>query len=134
MAGLDAGLAFNDWPLMDGAIVPTSLFVVEPWWLNFFENIKLVQFTHRLGAYVLTLAIIINFLLTLNPGTAPHQKKSAMVMVLIALGQGALGVITLVLQVPLNWALFHQAGAIILLGYTVIYWRTLSNSSGQIRV
>ena len=127
VAGLDAGFAFNDWPLMDGAIIPASLFVVEPWWLNFFENIKLVQFTHRMGAYALTALIIVNYLMVLNPATGPLHRKTAMVMVLIALAQGALGVITLMLQVPLNWALFHQAGAVILLGYGIIHWRALTH-------
>ena len=53
VAGLDAGLSYNTWPLMDGALVPGGLLVQEPVWINLFENPKTVQFVHRCGAYLL---------------------------------------------------------------------------------
>ena len=53
VAGLDAGLSYNTWPLMDGSVVPGDLFVIDPAWRNFFENPKTVQFVHRCGAYLL---------------------------------------------------------------------------------
>nr|HMQ58547.1 COX15/CtaA family protein [Rhizobiaceae bacterium] len=34
VAGLDAGMAYNTWPLMDGAVVPGGLFVQQPAWIN----------------------------------------------------------------------------------------------------
>src|SRR5690606_38717117 len=40
VAWLNAGMAFNTWPLMDGAIVPSSLFAMQPWYVNFFESVK----------------------------------------------------------------------------------------------
>jgi len=128
VAGLNAGLAYNDWPLMDGALIPGSLFVIDPWWLNFFENIKLVQFTHRIAAYGLITLIFINFLASLSPMVnAVQKKRSGILLVLVSL-QAALGIGTLLLQVPLGWALLHQGGAIILLGYSVIHWRGLHNA------
>ena len=48
VAGLHAGLTYNTWPLMDGAVIPGDLFVIEPAWRNFFENPKTVQFVHRM--------------------------------------------------------------------------------------
>ncbi|MGB8816573.1 MAG: COX15/CtaA family protein, partial [Rhizobiaceae bacterium] len=47
VAGLDAGMAFNTWPLMDGAIIPSDLWAIEPAWINAFESPKTVQFIHR---------------------------------------------------------------------------------------
>ena len=123
VAGLDAGLAFNDWPLMDGAIVPDSLFVMKPAWLNFFENPKLVQFTHRMSGYGLALLIIINALLTYRPSFGVTHSRRALVMVLLVMAQITLGVLTLIWQVPLLWALLHQLGAIVLLGFAVAHWR-----------
>ncbi|MFX8797761.1 COX15/CtaA family protein, partial [Acinetobacter baumannii] len=35
VAGLRAGLTYNTWPLMDGDLVPSHLFMQSPWWLNF---------------------------------------------------------------------------------------------------
>src|SRR4029078_12943667 len=40
VAGLDAGLVFNTWPLIDGALVPLvgRVWCVQPAWRNLFEN------------------------------------------------------------------------------------------------
>ena len=53
--GLRAGLIYNTWPLIDGALVPdaVALFFEQPWWRNFFENALMVQFNHRMMAYAL---------------------------------------------------------------------------------
>src|SRR5690606_12835214 len=52
VAGLNAGFAYNDWPTMGGQAVPDGLFALEPAWRNFFENPVMVQFVHRILAYV----------------------------------------------------------------------------------
>jgi hypothetical protein len=48
VAGLDAGLIYNEFPLMGGQIVPQEIFALKPLWRNFFENETTVQFNHRL--------------------------------------------------------------------------------------
>ncbi len=58
VAGRDAGLIYNTWPLMDGGIVPSGLWMLKPLWLNVFDNLTAIQFNHRLGAYVLSAAIL----------------------------------------------------------------------------
>src|SRR5712691_1405818 len=46
VAGLRAGLIYNTWPLIDGALVPdrARLFFDQPLWRNLFENALTVQF------------------------------------------------------------------------------------------
>ena len=59
--GLRAGLIYNTWPLIDGALIPDAarLFFEQPWWRNFFENALMVQFNHRMMAYaIFVLAIL----------------------------------------------------------------------------
>src|SRR5688572_11804408 len=53
VAGSKAGLTYNTWPLMDGALVPpaSALFPVSPFIENFVDNVVLVQFNHRMAAY-----------------------------------------------------------------------------------
>ncbi len=123
VAGLDAGLSYNTWPLMDGKIIPGNLFVIEPAWRNFFENPKLVQFVHRAGAYAL-------FALTLwhmiavrrhQPGTT-HARR-ALVLFHLVLVQAFVGIATLLMQVPLHWALLHQGTALLVLGFAAAHWR-----------
>lgn len=123
VAGLDAGLSYNTWPLMDGAMVPGDLLVQNPWWINLFENPKTVQFVHRCGAYVLLALALWHMLSSLRaaPGTT-HARRSVLLFSLICL-QALIGILTLVWQVPLGWALAHQGGALVVLGFAIAHWR-----------
>jgi heme a synthase len=123
VAGLDAGLAYNSWPQMDGAFIPGGLTVLDPVWLNAFENPKAVQFLHRMNAYLLFCLALFNmiWLARTLPGT-PHANRGLVLFGLVCL-QAFLGVATLVMQVPLGWALAHQGGALLVLGFAVAHWR-----------
>lgn len=123
VAGLDAGFAYNTWPLMDGAVIPGDLFIQQPWWINLFENPKTVQFVHRLGAYVLLALVVVHFLQARQelPGSA-HARRAAVLLALVLL-QASLGIATLLSQVQIHAALTHQAVAIVLLGFAVAHWR-----------
>jgi cytochrome c oxidase assembly protein subunit 15 len=125
VAGLDAGLAFNDWPSMDGAVVPGDLLILEPVWRNFFENPKTVQFDHRLGGYLVVVLALAQLAMAWSDDVdAPHRRRT-LVFAALALGQMTLGVATLMLQVPLDLALAHQFLAFVVLGFAVAHWRGL---------
>ena len=123
VAGLDAGLSYNTWPLMDGKIVPGDLFVIEPAWRNLFENPKTVQFVHRLGAYTLFVLALWHMIATRRrlPGTT-HARRATVLFCLVLL-QAAVGITTLLLHMPLHWALFHQGVALVVLGFAAAHWR-----------
>ena len=57
VAGIRAGQAYNTFPLMNGHFIPPEIFMIEPWYRNFFDNIATVQFDHRLIAWVLAILI-----------------------------------------------------------------------------
>ncbi|MDE1990907.1 MAG: COX15/CtaA family protein [Rhizobiaceae bacterium] len=123
VAGLDAGLSYNTWPLMDGAVVPGGLFAQSPFWINFFENPKMVQYVHRLGAYALFTVVLINMIVSLrNAAQTTHARRSVVLFVLVLI-QAILGISTLLMQVPLHLALTHQAGALVVFGFAVANWR-----------
>ena len=123
VAGLNAGMSYNTWPLMDGALIPGDLFVMEPAWLNLFENPKTVQFIHRVGAYVVFAAALWHMIAVRRrqPGTT-HARR-ALVLFHLVLVQALIGVATLVMQVPLHWALLHQGFALVVLGFAAAHWR-----------
>ena len=58
VAGLDAGMGFNTWPLINGAFVPSGLGEASPWYLNLFENPLTVQFDHRMLGYAVVVAAL----------------------------------------------------------------------------
>ena len=117
VAGLDAGLSYNTWPLMDGAVIPGDLFPIQPIWHNFFENPKTVQFVHRFFAYFVFAVAIWQAISTMRqaPGTT-HARRAVLLAVLVAL-QAAIGITTLLMQVPISLGLLHQGFAIIILGF-----------------
>lgn len=123
VAGLDAGMAYNTWPLMDGKFIPTDIFAIEPAWRNLFENAKTVQLEHRLFAYLVWLAVLLHMIMALRSvsGTT-HARRAVLLFVLVSL-QAGLGIFTLVMQVPFHAALTHQGMALIVLGFAVAHFR-----------
>ena len=125
VAGLKAGLAYNTWPLMDGRLVPSGLGVMEPWYLNLFENAMTVQFNHRVAAY-LVLAVVFGHAVALVRASDDGAARwSVMVLLGAVLAQAALGIWTLLAHVPLALGLAHQAGAAAVFGLAVWHLRAL---------
>lgn len=117
VAGLNAGLIHNTWPLMnDGKLIHESVFIEQqPVWRNFIEGKSGVQFIHRYLAYVVVALILIIWVkakqLTLT--FAQHQSVN---WLLILVGvQFVLGIFTLLYAVPLSLGILHQVGAFFLL-------------------
>ncbi len=110
VAGLDAGLRFNTFPLMDGQFVPAGYGDIQPFWKNLFENHASVQFNHRWLGIACLLAVGA-FAWSLRA----RAPKTAIAMVLAVGAQVALGIATLLLWVPLPLAAAHQAGSVVLL-------------------
>ena len=123
VAGLHAGLSYNTWPLMDGAIVPGDLLIIEPAWRNFFENPKTVQFVHRMAAYTVLAAALWHAFATTRALPASTHARRAWLLVLLVLGQAAIGVGTLLAQAHMHWAMLHQAFAIVVLIFATAHWR-----------
>jgi len=112
VAGIRAGFAYNTFPLMNGRVVPSEIFMIEPWYLNFFNNMATVQFDHRLLAGLLVLIVIPLWLACrkLQPNDVARMAANWLLAALAL--QIALGIATLLLRVPVALAAAHQAGAV----------------------
>ncbi len=113
VAGLDAGLSYNSFPLMDGQWIPSGLHRLSPWWLNHVENILTVQFQHRLAAYALTAAIVA-FVASAWDSANATQRFWLRALLAALLLQFSLGVATLLSVVAIPLASLHQLGALLL--------------------
>ncbi len=115
VAGLDAGFAYNTFPLMDGQLVPGDLFALSPLFINFFEDVTTVQFTHRILAMTTFASVVVFwFVVRRHPVSALARGASSILLGLATL-QVTLGISTLVLFVPIPLAAAHQAVAVLLL-------------------
>lgn len=120
VAGLRAGQAFNTFPLMDGSLVPASMWWLDPWWMNFFGNVATVQFDHRLLAWVL-IGVVPALWLWATVTRAPRRARVASAALVGWLAvQVGLGIATLLLAVPVPLAAAHQAGALVF--FALVLW------------
>jgi len=113
VAGTRAGFAYNSFPLMAGALVPSEIMSIEPWYLNFVNNMATVQFDHRAIAWVLMLAVpLFWWRIARRHGLPASARRGASVLLVLLALQIILGIATLLLVVPLPLAAAHQAGAL----------------------
>jgi len=128
VAGLDAGLSYNTWPLIDGALVPSSerLLFLAPAWRNFFENDLLAQFNHRMLAYILCIAAVLHLIDMIRSRSKGGALNGALTVMCAVLLQAGLGVATLLHQAPISLSLIHQGMAIILLTLAVLHAQRFS--------
>lgn len=138
VAGNEAGLCYNEWPLMGGRIVPQDLVspYLHPVWRNVFENSTTVQFEHRMLAYTTTAVVVAAFLATRRAGAAKEvraliassplvherfraiQRAAHSTIGMVSI-QVSLGVATLLTYVPVSLATLHQAGSLTLLTFAL---------------
>ena len=118
VAGLDAGRGYTDWPLMSGKVIPETLWALDPFWRNFFENEATTQFLHRLTAY--GLLGVAGWCAWRYRAT--HWSLFALFGGLVV-AQAVLGIATLMRAAPLDMSLTHQAlGVVVLLAATRLVW------------
>jgi cytochrome c oxidase assembly protein subunit 15 len=120
VAGLNAGLIYNTFPLMDGRVVPADYAQLEPFVRNWFENVAAVQFDHRLLAMTTVGAVIVLWVAARRAALPTPARHALHALLAVALLQVALGISTLLLVVPIPLAAAHQAGAVLLLTAAII--------------
>ena len=121
VAGAKAGFIYTDWPMMNGEVLAP----VE--WgrgaLAFLHDQALVQFNHRIMAYVLLIGGTLYAVQAWRWRLAEGLGASAFVVAAALWLQAALGVVTLINAVPLWLGALHQAGAaLVLAAATVNLW------------
>lgn len=126
VAGLRGGLIYNTWPLIDGALVPSAerLFFLTPAWSNFFDNVLMVQFEHRIAAYVLLLFAVGH---AIHAASQPDKAafNGALALAVLITIQAGVGILTLLYAAPPLLALLHQGMAIIVLSLAVLHAQRL---------
>jgi cytochrome c oxidase assembly protein subunit 15 len=117
VAGLNAGLIHNHWPLMsDGEFIHESVFLEKDTiWQVFTEGKSGVQFVHRTLAYVVVGFIGYLYWRSRRETLDGAQSNGLNVLLGLVFTQFLLGVLTLLYGVPLWLGLLHQVTAFLLL-------------------
>lgn len=121
VAGAKAGFVFTDWPMMNGAVFPPVEWSMGG--LAFLHDHGLVQFNHRIGAYLLLAGGTAYAIHAWRWRLAEGLGLSAFVLAGALWLQAGLGVVTLMHAVPITLGALHQAVAALVLGAaTVNLW------------
>lgn len=125
VAGIRAGFAYNTWPLMNGQFIPEEILLIEPWYANIAYNMATVQFIHRILAIAVGLIAIGLWFDVRREPPNPRARFWSTILVIVALAQVGLGIATLITRVPLNLAVLHQSGAVIVFSIALMFRHTL---------
>jgi cytochrome c oxidase assembly protein subunit 15 len=136
VAGLDAGLIYNDFPLMGLNLTPPKAELFNPfyshlpdqsdlWWRNMLENPATVQLDHRILATttfssVMALWAYTRWSPTVRNALSAAAKRGIHGVVGLVFLQVALGISTLIYMVPVPLAAAHQAGSLALLTGVIV--------------
>lgn len=136
VAGLDAGLIYNEFPYMGQGLTPPKSELLSDfyshradksdiWWRNMLENPSLVQLDHRILATTTFTSIMGLWAYTKLSPTVKRLlpiagRKGVHGVVGFVFLQVVLGISTLIYLVPLPLASAHQAGSLALLSSVLI--------------
>ncbi len=128
VAGIRAGYAYNTFPLMNGQFMPAEIFLLEPRYLNFFNNMATVQFDHRLLAWLLAFLVPWFWWQVMRADPGPRARLAGHLLLGTLIVQIALGIATLLLVVPVALAAAHQAGAVLVFAAALYASHALRNA------
>lgn len=120
VAGTKAGHAFNTFPLMNGALLPPGYLAMQPWYINFFENIATVQFNHRWLAMLTAVLIVTFWIYSRKRMPSGDTVNTGYLLLAMTAIQVTLGITTLLFHVPVALGASHQAGALLL--FTILLY------------
>ena len=117
VAGLNAGLVHNHWPMMsEGQFIHESVFLEQKnLFLSFTEGKSGVQFIHRTLAYLVVGLIVFLYIKSRKQTLSKAQNNGIGILLVLVFVQFILGVFTLIYGVPVWLGLIHQVSAFLLL-------------------
>lgn len=137
MSGAKAGRIFKTWPSMGGKFLPSEMSFAEltaDAFINYQYDATmptLVQFWHRISAYLLTALIIWFFIRFRKLVSDGGLRKGILWMHIAVVLQVVIGIAALLHghpDVPVSFGLMHQAGAMLLLGsVTYVHFHVRNN-------
>jgi heme a synthase len=126
VAGLEAGYAFSNWPMMGNEWFPAETPMLQPFLVNFVDNPIVVQFVHRWLAFVVAGFAIALAMRSIRAG----DKGAAHAVVASVALQILLGIATIMTGVELWIGVAHQGMAALLLGAIILAAHRLGRRPG----
>jgi len=123
VAGTDAGLVYNSFPLMNESFLPPifdDLTNQTQGYSYFLYDTGFLQFMHRALSTTTLLAIVFSSIYNLRENHNTFFKRMLTFLIFLISAQYILGITTLILYVPIFLGLFHQIGSLLVLSVLII--------------
>ena len=120
VSGLDAGLIYQTWPLMNQNYFPDDSILKDLLTLKSFSEPSIVQFIHRNLAYFIFLVFLILSFKVFKNKEFFYLRNSILLLSTFLLFQIFLGIVTILSGAHILLASMHQIGSIFLVLVTVI--------------
>jgi heme a synthase len=124
VSGMNAGTAYNTWPLMGSSYFPDDSKFIEFLDIAFFDNPSIVQFIHRNLAYLIVIVYAYLLILVFMGSNKMFRKPILIIGVSLFL-QVTLGVLTLLSGVKIIYASLHQINSILII-FSTLYFLYIS--------
>ena len=120
VSGMDAGLIYNTWPLMGSSFFPDDSLIIDLFTINIFNDPSLMQFMHRISAYVIFLLYLYILFRYLN------TKNKKIILTILVIGifllfQIILGIFTVLSGAKILYASLHQINSILLICSSIYF-------------
>ncbi len=130
VAGAKAGFIYTDWPLMNGMVLAPVNWGIGG--LAFLHDQALVQFNHRIWAYVLLIGGTAYAVQAWRWRLAEGLGAAAFAVAAALWLQALLGIATLMSATPLWLGALHQAGAALVLATATLNLWMVRRSQGRL--
>ena len=120
VSGLDAGLIYQTWPLMDKNYFPDDSSIKNLFSISVFETPSLVQFIHRNIAYFIILLFIYIAISIYRNKNLIYLRSITLIVFIFILLQTLLGILTVLSGAQIILASMHQIGSIFLMTASII--------------
>jgi len=141
MSGMKAALFYPTWPDMSGELIPSVLLDGAEWTGQNFINYDktpfmsaLIQILHRTTAYLLTVIGLWYIISGLKQQTSPLFRQTLFLFIGLLFLQVMLGILTVmnsIGSIPVGLGVYHQAGALLLLGSLLFLNYLLQNQKTE---
>ena len=118
VSGLDAGLIYQTWPLMNESFIADDINLYSIFTLESLNNHSYVQFYHRILAYLICIIFVFSYLNNRKHKNIPVKYFNY--IFLAVLFQIILGISTLLSGLNIYLASLHQIGSILLISTILI--------------
>jgi cytochrome c oxidase assembly protein subunit 15 len=132
MAGNKAALFYPTFPEFGSDVIPKGLFTLQPWMLNFIQNVGMIQVIHRTLGFIVAILIFYFYWNAGKKSVTPLLKNAITLLPVLVVIQVLLGILTLINSlgsIPVVYGVLHQMVALLILTDIVVIHFQLSKKS-----